>query len=123
MPWQVIFNEISAAEISQLPTEEQLALLSEFQVRAEDLEDLDESGAFGKIERDGIVLYRYRMADYRIYFQPAEHGVLVHRVLHRNTFQDFLFRSKLPMAEDEALGKSRVFWELIDEGRQARAAR
>ena len=122
MPWQVIFNKISAAEISQLPTDEQLNLLSEFQVRPEDLEDLDKTDAFGKIERDGIVLYRYRMADYRIYFQPAEHGMLVHRVFHRNTLQDFLFRSKLPLAEDEALGKSRVFWELIDEGRQAQRA-
>ena len=47
--------------------------------------------------------------------------VKVHRVLHKNTFQDFIFRSNLPFrAEDEELAQSKQFWRLIDEGRQAR---
>jgi hypothetical protein len=44
--------------------------------------------------------------------------VLVHRVLHKNTIRDFLFRSKLPMAEDEQLQKHAGFWKLIEEGEQ-----
>ena len=41
----------------------------------------------------------------------------VHRVLHKNTLQDFLFRSNLGGAgEDEALGQSKSFWKLIEEG-------
>ncbi len=119
--FQIIFNEISAAEISGLDTIAQLELLNQFKVRSEDLEDLDEGeGPFGAIERGGKKLYRYRAKDYRIYFEVAGDNVIVHRVLNRNTFQDFLFRSKLPVNEDEALGDSKHFWSLIEEGEKAR---
>ena len=49
----------------------------------------------------------------------------VHRILHKNTLGDFLYRSKLPMVadEDERLGRAGKFWQLIDEGaRSGRAA-
>ena len=123
--FQVIFNEISAAEISQLPTLEQLEVLSEFKVRPEDLEGLEESGhdaPFGQIERDGKKLYRYRASDVRIYFEVSgdHQSVIVHRVLNKNTFQDFLFRTNLPVSEDEALAESKQFWKLIEEGERAR---
>lgn len=116
---QIVFNEISAAEISQLGTLEQLEMLDEFQVSSEDLENLDDE-RFGKIEREGKVLYRFRSQDWRFYFEVADEHVVVHRVLHRGTLSDFLFRSKLPLGEDEALAESKHFWKLIDEGRQAR---
>lgn len=100
-------------------TLEQLELLDEFKVTEKDLENLDDE-RFGKIERDGKTLYRFRTADWRFYFESSEEQVVVHRVLHRGTFSDFLFRSKLPLGEDEALAESKHFWQLIDEGRQAR---
>ncbi len=117
--FQIVFNEISAAELSSLGTLEQLELLEEFQVGQEDLENLS-GERFGKIERDGTVLYRFRAKEYRFYFEVKEDAVIVHRVLHRGTFSDFMFRSKLPLAEDEALANSKHFWNLIDEGRNAR---
>ncbi len=116
---QIVFNEISAAEISQLDTLKQLELLDEFKVTEKDVENLDDE-RFGKIERDGKTLYRFRTAEWRFYFEVADEQVVVHRVLHRGTFSDFLFRSKLPLGEDEALAESKHFWQLIDEGRQAR---
>ena len=120
---QIVFNEISAAEISQLDTLEQLELLQGFQVTADDLERLEDED-YGKIERDGKVLYRYRSADWRFYFEVnlKEEQVIVHRVLHKNTFSDFLFRSKLPVGEDEELANSKHFWKLIEEGKAARKA-
>jgi len=117
--FQIIFNEISAAEISRMDTLEQLDLLDQFKVTPEDLEDGD-SEKFGRIERDGRKLYRFRSEEYRIYFAIEGDSVVVHRVLHKGTFSDFLFRSKLPLNEDEALGESKNFWELIDEGEKAR---
>lgn len=117
---QIVFNEISAAELSKLPTEAQLELLDEFKVSPEALEKMDLDAAYGIIEREGKTLYRYRARDMRIYFQVANDAVVVHRVLHKNTLQDFLYRSKLPVAEDEALSRSKVFWELIEEGENAR---
>ncbi len=116
---QIVFNEISAAEISRLDTLEQLELLDEFKVSEEDLENLD-GERFGKIPRDGKTLYRFRAKDWRFYFEVKDGAVIVHRVLHKGTFSDFLFRSKIPMAEDEELAKSKHFWKLIDEGKAAR---
>lgn len=116
---QIVFNEISASEISALDTLEQLELLEEFKVGEKDLENLN-GERFGKIERDGRMLYRFRAKDYRFYFEVRDGAVIVHRVLHKGTFSDFLFRSKMPLAEDEALAGSKHFWKLIDEGRNAR---
>ncbi len=117
--FQIVFNEISANEISQLDTLEQLDLLDQFKVSEEDLENLD-GERFGKLEREGKRLYRFRADDWRIYFEVDESKVVVHRVLHKGTFSDFLFRSKIPLAEDEELAESKTFWKLIDEGRAAK---
>lgn len=120
---QIVFNEISAAEISQLDTLDQLELLSEFKVTAEDVEKIvdGEHPKFGRIERGETKLFRYRGSDSRIYFEVAGDSVIVHRVLHRNTFADFLFRTNLgDVDEDNELGKNKHFWKLIEEGEKAR---
>ena len=117
--FQIIFNDISAAELSALPKLLQLNLLSEFQILPTDLDGLD-GEKFGLIERNGKKLYRYRTNEHRIYFEPSAQGITVHRILHKNTISDFLFRSKLPMAEDDQLGRTKAFWKLIDEGAKAR---
>ncbi len=122
---QVIFNEISANEISQLPTLEQLEVLNEFKVTPEDLDNIDHADSeapYGSVERDGKTLYRYRASDVRLYFEVSgdHQSVIVHRVLSKNSFQDFLFRTELPVGDDEALHQSKQFWELIEEGEKAR---
>jgi mRNA-degrading endonuclease RelE of RelBE toxin-antitoxin system len=119
--FQIIFNELSAAEMSALPKKLQLDLLAEFQILPEDMDRLD-AKRFGVIEREGKKLYRYRAKDYRIYFEQRPEGITVHRVLHKNTLRDFLFRSKLPVAEDQQLGKTRGFWKLIEQGERTRKA-
>jgi mRNA-degrading endonuclease RelE of RelBE toxin-antitoxin system len=116
---EIVFNELSAAEMSQMGTMEQLELLDQFHVQKSDLEHLD-GEKFGLIERDGKKLYRFRTRDWRLYFEVKDGSVIVHRVMHKGTFSDFMFRSKLPVAEDEELAKSKHFWKLIDEGRNAR---
>jgi len=98
--FQIIFNDRSAAELAHLPKLLQLQILNEFNFLPEDLEKRH--------------LYRYRTKEYRIYFERIDAGLLIHRVLHKNTIKDFLFRTKLPMAEDEILQKVPEFWELID---------
>ena len=116
---QIVFNKISAAEMAQLDTLAQLELLDDFKVDEATLEDVANHPSFGKIERGGRLLYRYRAKDYRIYFEVNGEQVVVHRVLHKNTLDDFRFRSSLPVSEDEALQKSRTFWKLIEEGEKA----
>ncbi|HYK24514.1 MAG TPA: hypothetical protein VEU75_07605, partial [Candidatus Acidoferrum sp.] len=119
--FQIIFNELSAAELSALPKKMQLDLLAEFQILPQDLDHLD-TKRFGVIQREGKTLYRYRAKDYRIYFAKTDEGIKVYRVLHKNTFRDFLFRSKLPISEDAQLGQTREFWKLIEQGENTRKA-
>lgn len=110
---QIIFNDTSAAELATLPKMLQLDILQAFKTLPDDLKDIDPE-KFGRLEREGRSLYRFRAIDYRIYFEKNPQGIVVHRVLHKNTLKDFLFRSKLPMAEDEVLQKDPAFWKLID---------
>ena len=115
---QIVFNELSAGEISRLDTLEQLELLDAFKVTQDTLQNIDGED-FGKIERSGTELFRFRAGEYRVYFEVVDENVIVHRVLHKNTFSDLLFRTKLPVGEDEELSKSKHFWNLIDEGKNA----
>jgi len=118
--FQIVFNEISAAEMAALPTDLQLDILAEFQILPEDLDQLDPA-RFGKIERDNKVLFRFHAKDFRIYFEKAQEGITIDRVLHKNTIRDFLFRTKLPMVEeDRTLSEKPGFWKLIAEGEQSR---
>jgi len=113
--FQVIFNKISASEMAALPKDLQLELLSEFHFLPGDFKSL-EGEQFGTVSRDGRVLHRYRAMDYRIYFEKHAEGLLVHRVLHKNTIRDFLFRSNLPLdEEDSGLSGTKDFWKLIQE--------
>ena len=119
-PFQIIFNPTSAAELARMPKDLQLDILGEFrglpqEVMSTDLEH------FGKLERAGRTMHRFRIGDYRIYFERHELGVVVHRILSKNTLKDFLFRSSLPIGEDEALQENPKFWDLIEAARTTAA--
>lgn len=113
---QIVFNEISAAELSRLPTQVQFQLLDALDIKPADLEGSTLEKRFGVLVRDGVKLYRCRAGDFRIYFAVENGNVRVHRVLSGNTLADFFFRSNLPVSEDDELAKSKNFWKLIDEG-------
>ena len=115
-PFQIIFNPTSAAELSKMPKELQLHILGEFRGLPQELMSSDLEH-FGKLERAGHTLHRFRLGDYRVYFERHELGVVVHRILSRNTLRDFLFRSNLPMGEDAALQENPKFWEMIEAAR------
>jgi len=115
-PFQIIFNPTSAAELSKMPKELQLSILGEFRGLPKEVMST-EMEKFGKLERAGRTLHRFRIGEYRIYFEKHELGVVVHRILSRHTLKDFLFRSSLPLAEDEILQDNPKFWELIEESR------
>jgi mRNA-degrading endonuclease RelE of RelBE toxin-antitoxin system len=120
-PFQIIFNPTSAAELARMPKELQLQILGEFrglpqQVMQTEMDD------FGKLERAGRTLLRFRVGDYRVYFERHELGLVVHRILSRHTLKDFLFRSGLKMQEDEALQQNPKFWEMIETAKALRAS-
>ena len=121
-PFQIIFNPTSAAELARMPKELQLEILGQFRGLPQEVMST-ELERFGKLERDGKTLHRFRLGDYRIYFERHELGLVVHRILSRNTLKDFLYRSNLPGAEDEALEQNPKFWELIDAAGKNRETR
>ncbi len=119
-PFQIIFNPTSAAELGKMPKDLQLHILGEFRGLPQEVIST-ELERFGKLERAGRILHRFRLGDYRIYFERHELGVVVHRILSKNTLKDFLFRSSLPVGEDEALQDNPKFWELIESAKSVTA--
>ena len=115
-PFQIIFNPTSSAELAKMPKELQLSILGEFRGLPQEVMSTDLE-RFGKLERAGKTMHRFRLGDYRIYFERHELGLVVHRILSRNSLKDFLFRSSLPVGEDEALQQNPKFWELIESAR------
>ena len=113
---QIVFNEISAAELSHLPVQVQFQLLEALNIQPDGIDEASLAKRFGVLERHGKKLFRCRAGEYRIYFAVTDGMVKVHRVVHKNTFQDFLVRSNLAGEEDAALAQSKNFWQLIDEG-------
>lgn len=123
---QIAFNEISAAEVSAIPTAKQLQLFFSFNVDEDCLNGNPKDDRFGVVERAGRRIYRFRSDDgYRIYFtveknEEGDYVVVVQRVLHADSLKDFLFRSGMGSDnEDSKLGNSRSFWKLIDDGEKA----
>jgi mRNA-degrading endonuclease RelE of RelBE toxin-antitoxin system len=116
--FQIIFNPTSAAELSKMPKELQLQILGEFRGLPHQVLNT-ENEEFGALERAGRTLLRFRVGDYRVYFERHELGVVVHRILSRHTLKDFMYRSGLKLAEDEALQQNPKFWDLIESAKQA----
>ena len=115
--FQIIFNPTSASELAGMPKDLQLQILGEFrglpgEVRA--------SGFYGKLESGVKTLHRYKVGNYRVYFECHELGVVVHRIFSRNTLKDFFFRNaQMVQNEDEALAENPEFWRVIEEAAEA----
>jgi len=119
-PFQIIFNPTSAAELAKMPKDLQLHILGEFRGLPKEVMST-ELERYGKLERDGRTLYRFRLQDYRIYFEKHELGIVVHRILTKNSLKDYLYRNRISTAEDETLQDNPKFWELIESARNSEA--
>ena len=111
--FQIIFNPTSTAELAGMPKDLQLQILGEFRGLPDEVRA---SGFYGKLESGVKTLHRYRVGNYRVYFECCELGVVVHRIFSRNTLKDFFFRNvQMTQNEDEALAENPEFWRVIDE--------
>jgi len=90
--FQIIFTPASSAEISQLPTPLQVEVLREFDVLTSDFLTRHPD-RFGTVRRSDRTLYRYRAGDYRIYFEQKQAGLVIHRVLHKNSLKTRSWRA------------------------------
>lgn len=114
--FQIIFNPTSAAELSKMPKDLQLHFLGEFKgLPAEAM-----NSGVGRLEHGRRTLYRYRVGDYRVYYETNELGAVVHRILGKNSVRDFMFRNvNMTADEDASLQENPKFWRMIDEARRA----
>ena len=111
--FQIIFNPTRAAELAGMPKDLQLQILGEFRGLPEEVRA---NGFYGRLEHGVKSLHRYRVGNYRVYFECHEFGVVVHRIFSRNTLKDFFFRNvNMTQDEDAALAENPDFWEMIDE--------
>lgn len=118
--YQIVFTDHGAAEISRIDQLTQLEIVSEFsKLRKENL-DL-ETEQLGKLKKGSRTLYRFRYKDFRFYFEKKDKQLLVHHVLHKNTFTDFFYRSNLEISDDRKFEETDKFWKFIEaQTRQAK---
>ena len=115
--FQIIFNPTSASELAGMPKDLQLQILGEFRGLPDEVRA---SGFYGKLESGVKTLHRYKVGNYRVYFECHELGVVVHRIFSRNTLKDFFFRNaQMVQNEDEALAENPDFWRVIEEAAEA----
>jgi mRNA-degrading endonuclease RelE of RelBE toxin-antitoxin system len=111
---QIIFSQVSARELAAMPRQLQIELLDDFQVLPADFEKENEK--FGVLTRGGKKIYRYRVKDYRIYFERRDGLIQVLCILNKNSLKDFFYRTKLPIREDQLLEENPRFWQLLESG-------
>ena len=112
--FQVTFSDQSLAELSKLPTLEQLEVIGPLSRLAESsLKNPREP--LGSFSRKGKTVFRLRSGDYRMYFQRSGQTLHTVCILHKNTLTDFIYRTKLPVSEEQLVEQHSSFWKYIEE--------
>ncbi|MGJ3243288.1 MAG: type II toxin-antitoxin system RelE family toxin [Opitutales bacterium] len=116
--FQVTFSEQSLSELKQLDTLKQMALVDEVTHLSQT--DLEKPGpAMGAFERENKTYYRIRAGEYRVYFERRDAETLYcHYILHKNTLQDFIFRTNLPASEETMAEQHQSFWKYLESLRK-----
>ena len=107
---QLTFDTQSKSVFRRLPQKKQLQLMAF-------LSDLnfENTAQIGKFKRHDKTLYRLRSQDLRIYFECAKEDLFViHYLLPKHTWNDFLLRASLPL-DEEAIEKDERFWQFLEK--------
>lgn len=112
--YQVTFSEQSLHELSKLDTRGQMALVEPIgNLTPLDLAHPQEP--VGRFSRSGKTFYRLRAGDYRLYFEVLDNETIYcEYILHKNTLTDFVFRTKLPISEEQMLEQHQSFWKYLE---------
>jgi len=111
--YQVTFSDQSMGELNKLDTLSQMDLVENItQLTPNDLHDLDDR--LGKFSRKGKTYYRLRAGEYRIYFEVKADILFSHVILDKNSMADFIFRTKLPFKEEQAIEQHQSFWQYLE---------
>ena len=116
--YQVTFSDQSLSELNKLDQLKQLELADLIgNLSPVALEKPSEK--IGVFNREGKRLYRIRAGEFRIYFKVrSEDEIYCEVILPQHSVTDFLFRTKLPLAEDEIIEQHSSFWSYLDRLRK-----
>lgn len=112
--FQVSFSDKSAAVFRGLPQEEQINLLEEMgKITPVMLEESKEP--LGKFKTHDQTYYRYRYADWRLYFTLSGKDIRCELIINKNTWLDFKVRSGLQGTPDRDVEANPDFLARIQE--------
>ena len=111
--FQVTFSEQSLKELEKLPMLEQLSLIDPLSNLTES-KLRNPSEPLGSFNRGGKQMFRLRSGEYRIYFERDGASLKTTCILHKNTLTDFIYRTKLPISEEQLIEQHSSFWKYID---------
>jgi mRNA interferase RelE/StbE len=112
--YQVTFSEQSMHELNQLDKLAQLDAIEPIsKIKPDDLAHPREP--LGKFHRNGKDYYRLRAGDFRFYFEVKDETTLhTHYILHKASLEDWLFRMKLPVSEQQLVEQHSKFWKYLE---------
>lgn len=112
--YQVTFSEQALHELSKIGTREQMQLIEPISnLTTAELSHPKEP--IGRFTRGDKVFYRLRSGDFRIYFEILDNDtVYCEYILHKNSLTDFVFRTKLPVSEEQLLEQHQSFWKYLE---------
>ena len=111
--FQVTFSEQSLGELKKIDTLEQLEVISPLsQLTEHQLSHPKEP--LGSFTRSGKTIYRIRSGEYRLYFVRKDINLHTICILHKNTLTDFIFRTKLPISEEQLIEQHSSFWKYLE---------
>ena len=111
--YQVTFSEQSMRELNKLDKLAQMAVIDPIsRLTPDDLTNPREP--FGRFSRAGKVFYRLRSGDFRFYFEVTGDTLHIRYILHKDSLEDFLFRTKLPVSEQQLFEQHSKFWKYLE---------
>ena len=111
--FQVTFSEQSLKELNKLDKPAQMEAIEPLgNLTAAQLAQPREP--LGRFNREGHAYYRLRSGDFRFYFERQDDTLLVRWLLHKNSLEDFLFRTKLPVSDQQLVEQHSKFWKYLE---------
>ncbi len=111
--YQVTFSEQSMSELNRLDKLAQMEAIDPIsRVKPSDLAQPREP--LGKFHRNGKDFYRLRAGDFRFYFEVKDDTLHTHYILHKDSLEDWLFRMKLPVSEQQLFEQHSKFWKYLE---------
>ena len=111
--FQVTFSDQSVKELNKLDQLAQLEVIEPLgSLTAAQLAQPREP--LGVFNREGRTFYRLRSGDFRFYFERQGDSLHVQWILHRNSLEDFLVRTKLPVSDQQLVEQHSKFWKYLE---------